>query len=339
MKNYQVFILIAAMFLCVIVVIWFSSNNSNNSPDSDGIPVQSNSEAIPNDSETTETQTELITEETQTEISTEESETETQEETETPRETDTVENEETDSVTEEETESETEEEEIHFHSYGEWETTRKATCSREGEEIRVCACGEKETRYTDYDYDNHNYKSEKISASCLDPGGVLYTCSGCQDEYFEETTDPLGGHKLQVTGICTRCNGDYSTDMTSLVGAPHGDSKYGFSFGKGLGIEFSWQATNNSGGSIKYCTIQVICYNTVGDAVKKGTFKIPGPFYSGDTISIVDNVAYFDSSAEYVERVEIAYISLEYSDGSMDAGYYGYSTDYYNKKLEFNTAY
>ena len=36
--------------------------------------------------------------------------------------------------------------EPHTHSFGEWEVVTPATCEAEGEEQRVCACGEKETR-------------------------------------------------------------------------------------------------------------------------------------------------------------------------------------------------
>ncbi|MBQ7870705.1 MAG: Ig-like domain-containing protein, partial [Oscillospiraceae bacterium] len=35
------------------------------------------------------------------------------------------------------------------HSYGDWTVTKAATCFAEGEEIRVCACGETETRVTE----------------------------------------------------------------------------------------------------------------------------------------------------------------------------------------------
>ena len=34
----------------------------------------------------------------------------------------------------------------HVHAFGEWYTTKQATCSEMGEEARLCACGEKETR-------------------------------------------------------------------------------------------------------------------------------------------------------------------------------------------------
>ena len=35
---------------------------------------------------------------------------------------------------------------IHIHVFGEWMTTKEATCSAYGEETRLCACGEKETQ-------------------------------------------------------------------------------------------------------------------------------------------------------------------------------------------------
>ncbi|MBE6699621.1 MAG: leucine-rich repeat domain-containing protein [Ruminococcaceae bacterium] len=36
----------------------------------------------------------------------------------------------------------------HIHVFGEWQTTKNASCSAKGEETRVCVCGEKEIRYT-----------------------------------------------------------------------------------------------------------------------------------------------------------------------------------------------
>lgn len=36
----------------------------------------------------------------------------------------------------------------HVHAFGEWQTTKDATCSTQGEETRLCTCGEKEIRYT-----------------------------------------------------------------------------------------------------------------------------------------------------------------------------------------------
>ena len=34
----------------------------------------------------------------------------------------------------------------HIHSFGEWETTKKATCSTDGEQTRFCDCGEAQTK-------------------------------------------------------------------------------------------------------------------------------------------------------------------------------------------------
>ena len=36
----------------------------------------------------------------------------------------------------------------HVHAFGEWQTTKDATCAEAGEEMRLCACGEKEIKYT-----------------------------------------------------------------------------------------------------------------------------------------------------------------------------------------------
>ena len=36
----------------------------------------------------------------------------------------------------------------HIHDFGEWQSTKDATCVAQGEEMRVCSCGEKEYRHT-----------------------------------------------------------------------------------------------------------------------------------------------------------------------------------------------
>ena len=36
----------------------------------------------------------------------------------------------------------------HIHDFGEWQSTKDATCVEQGEEMRVCSCGEKEYRHT-----------------------------------------------------------------------------------------------------------------------------------------------------------------------------------------------
>ena len=47
----------------------------------------------------------------------------------------------TDSTTDGTTEPETE---AHVHSFGEWETTKSASCTQEGSKVRYCSCGEKQ---------------------------------------------------------------------------------------------------------------------------------------------------------------------------------------------------
>ncbi len=36
----------------------------------------------------------------------------------------------------------------HTHAFGEWETVKDASCTAQGEEMRTCSCGEKESRFT-----------------------------------------------------------------------------------------------------------------------------------------------------------------------------------------------
>lgn len=65
--------------------------------------------------------------------------------------------------------SATPETEIHIHVYGEWNIIKEATCTENGEQERVCTCGEKETKTVEA---AHNWEK----ATCLVPE----TCSVCK---------------------------------------------------------------------------------------------------------------------------------------------------------------
>ena len=80
----------------------------------------------------------------------------------------------------------------HVHAFGEWETVTPATCTEKGEERRVCACGESESRQTDqlgHDAVEHAGKA----ATCTEAGWEAYqTCTRCDYSTYREL--PANGH-------------------------------------------------------------------------------------------------------------------------------------------------
>ena len=119
----------------------------------------------------------------------------------------------------------------HEHAFGEWTTTKEATCTEEGSKERVCECGEKETEviaalgHTEAEAVRENEKP----ATCTEAGSyesVVY-CSVCDAELSRETVavDALG-HDFEVHEIvpptctksgytvykCTRCDKTYKDD-------------------------------------------------------------------------------------------------------------------------------
>ena len=64
----------------------------------------------------------------------------------------------------------------HTHSYGEWETTKVATCKETGTEARYCECGEVQTR--DISKTEHEYGEWIVTknATCKETGTEARYC-------------------------------------------------------------------------------------------------------------------------------------------------------------------
>lgn len=264
------------------------------------------------------------------------------------------------------------------HTYGQWMTAKPATCTQNGEKVRSCACGAKETAVIEktnhtegyrsvikeatcvengqaripcakcgevlrteiIPAKGHDYRSSTVTATCSEPGGVKHTCSRCKDAYYEETTAPTGAHDLSIAGICTKCSGDFSVDMTTRVGAPLESGEYGFSYyGRHDYLLLGFEAQNVSSKTIKYCWIQIVTYNGVGDVIYRGILKRTGPMNTGDImnfnlpISSYEGIISIAAGFENAKKVEIANIKLEYMDGTVECGPYGYSTTVFNRDL------
>lgn len=86
----------------------------------------------------------------------------------------------------------------HYHEWTPWKTTKKASCTQEGEETRDCICGEKESR--SLSKTEHSYVA---SSNSLGKGYTTYLCQ-CGDYYTDHYDD--GTHKDENHDqICDTC--------------------------------------------------------------------------------------------------------------------------------------
>lgn len=207
------------------------------------------------------------------------------------------------------------------HSYGNWMSTTAATCTREGVKVRTCSCGHQES--ATIKKSAHKWKA----ATCTHPK----TCEKC----FATVGDTID-HSLNCEGYCTMCNRKITVDMRTLVGKPSNCStikKLGFCFYQNSSgeIKVCWGGENLSGKTITSCSVTIQFYDADGDPVYS---KVTGKSEKIVTIKGIvlpnQDIVIF----EIVDRVEnchavvIGDITLEYSDGTSDKGWFGWGTKY-----------
>ena len=118
------------------------------------------------------------------------------------------------------------------HSFGEWETTKEATCTENGEQKRECECGEFETKTITAP--GHDYEKIVTQPTCDDKGYTTYTCH-CGDSYVSDYVDATGhNHEAVITPpTCTekgyttytcKCGDSYVDNYVAF--ANHTDSNH-----------------------------------------------------------------------------------------------------------------
>lgn len=245
----------------------------------------------------------------------------------------------------------TRETELGSHTYDEWKTTEEATCTATGTKSHSCTiCGVEET--DNISATGHSYSESLVQkVSCTRNGITKYTCLKCGD-YYDENITASGhnwnsatctvakkcsrcgitegsalGHNKGSNGKCTRCGEKMTIDMKEVISAPE-DTWSHFrdvdSFGK---VKLWWLATSFSVKTIKYYTVTFYYYNRVGDPAKNNitgetsyTKKYIGPVEPWGKI-IVSDIGYCSTCSS----VLIGEITLEYTDGTIDTGWYGYT--------------
>ncbi len=179
----------------------------------------------------------------------------------------------------------------------------------------------------------HNYRTTVVKPTCEKEGYTTYYCTVCSDSYEGDRTKALG-HSYE-NGVCTECGGIKRVDMRTRISAPIGDEfiKESYYIGGSSGCAFDLEAKNISGKDIKYITITLEFYNRVGDKKYTGNYKYTGPFASDEVFTLTKGF-----NADYtlysmglnklsaISKLRISEIKLEYADGTVEVGDYGYES-------------
>ena len=213
------------------------------------------------------------------------------------------------------------------HTFGSWSKVYDATCTEKGLKNRVCVdCSYEETLAIDAI--GHDWKS----ATCTEPK----TCNNCGD-----TQGKALGHNKNGD-YCTVCGEKVTIDMNTIVGNPNEcstTSYFGFCYYKNSadGIKVCWGAENLSGKTINYYTVTLYFFNSVDDPAyseitgkSSKTLKYVGPIAPNGDMLIYGIVDYVPTC----KKVLIGEITLEYSDGTTDSGWYGWYTKYSNSNIK-----
>ena len=84
----------------------------------------------------------------------------------------------------------------HVHEYGEWETVRRTTCSKQGIERRFCDCGDYEERTTSLS--PHNYSNWVING-VTSQSRTCQECGYSEIQYFKDMGNTGGNNTPDIT--------------------------------------------------------------------------------------------------------------------------------------------
>lgn len=250
------------------------------------------------------------------------------------------------------------------HCFGNWETVTKATCTEKGKKVRSCSCGE--TQEQEIAAKGHSFGAwvTVSGATCTVDGEQKHTChcgayevkkipatghvmqeATCTEPasciYCDYTEGKALGH-INNNGYCDRCGEKITIDMKTVIGKPDEcstTSYFGFCYYKNSanGIKVCWGGENLSGKTINYYTVTIYFYNSVGDPAyseitgkSSKTVKFVGPVKPNGDLLIYGIVDY----VPVCSKVLIGEITVEYSDGTSDTGWYGWYTTYKNSAIK-----
>ena len=193
------------------------------------------------------------------------------------------------------------------HNYSDWEVTRKATCTLEGEETSICSkCGDTKHRSIEKEYHDYDWVSG-VDATCEKEGRTgYYKCRNCgvveeqaevipakgHSYYVANRTEPSCTEKGKEVDRCSNCGKEVTKELLArghqyntathypaTVLAPETDVKYCVACGHEEKTETGSKLpatisvnTTSITLKVKQATTKVQVYNlTPGDAIKSWT--------------------------------------------------------------------
>lgn len=94
----------------------------------------------------------------------------------------------------------------HEHTYGEWMIEMQATCTENGNKVRVCECGEKEIETISFTGHTDGEWIIDIEASCTTGGNKHQVCSVCTETIKTESIDAKGHQNgVWITDVEATC--------------------------------------------------------------------------------------------------------------------------------------
>lgn len=217
------------------------------------------------------------------------------------------------------------------HIFGIWYEESSTSCELPHKKTRRCnICGFTETE--EVAAPGHVFKTKVVEPSCENEGYTLNECEKCHYSTKTEQKDALG-HSFSGS-ICTRCDAVNKIDMRTRISAPIGGGFIGKK--QYVYFAFDFDAQNISGKDIKYMTLTLEFYNKVDDLLVRKSYKYTGPFKADETFHIYNNLEmdyglYIKNATSWnnLSKVRISEIKVEYFDGTIECGEYGYTTTQY----------
>ena len=162
------------------------------------------------------------------------------------------------------------------HDFGEWGVAEKATCNKDGKEVRVCgrcdAVEEKAIPAT-----GHTYQTKIVAPTCEKQGYTLHTCNVCGDSFKSDYTDATG-HSYTTEVIASTCEKQGYTLHTCNVCGDSFKSDYTDAAGHSYTTEVIAPTCEKQGYTLQTCTV-------CGDTVKTNYTDALGHEYVEDVIA------------------------------------------------------
>ena len=95
----------------------------------------------------------------------------------------------------------------HTHDFDEWITTKQATCTQNGEMVRYCSCGEKQTEVVVANGAHIEVVDAAVAPTCTKEGLTEGKhCAICNEIFLAQTVVQKLEHTLDADGVCALCD-------------------------------------------------------------------------------------------------------------------------------------